>query len=183
MRDPYEVLGVSKNADKEEIRKAYKNLAKKYHPDVNPGDEEAARKMSEINEAYDRIRKGDVGPSYSPYSGYSNNNGGRPYPPGGNGQWNQQGPYTWYYVRREPPRQQRPINNRPVGCVGGCLRFVLFFWISILVISFLMSFLVRKGMANSSQYNENVDGGTSVSADGGDIQKAYINVLEGWELP
>ena len=56
MTDPYKVLGVSPDATDEEIKKAYRKLAMKYHPDRNPGDEEAARKMREINEAYDRIK-------------------------------------------------------------------------------------------------------------------------------
>lgn len=61
MNDPYKVLGVSRDATEDEITKAYRRLAKKYHPDLNPGDAEAERKMAEINEAYDRIKKGDVG--------------------------------------------------------------------------------------------------------------------------
>ena len=52
-RDYYEVLGVSKSADDAEIKKAYRNLAKKYHPDMNPGDKEAEVKFKEVNEAYD----------------------------------------------------------------------------------------------------------------------------------
>ena len=51
-RDYYEVLGVSKTATDEEIKKAYRKLAKKYHPDMNPGDKEAEKKFKEASEAY-----------------------------------------------------------------------------------------------------------------------------------
>ena len=56
MYNPYQVLGVSPDASMEEIRKAYTALAMQYHPDKNPGDQEAARRMDEINTAYDIVR-------------------------------------------------------------------------------------------------------------------------------
>ena len=56
MDDPYKVLGVSPDASDEEIKRAYRNLAKKYHPDLNPGDQEAAREMQRINAAYEQIK-------------------------------------------------------------------------------------------------------------------------------
>ena len=52
-RDYYEVLGVDKSASPDQIKKAYRKLAKKYHPDMNPGDDEAANKFKEVNEAYE----------------------------------------------------------------------------------------------------------------------------------
>lgn len=69
MDDPYKVLGVSRDASDEEIKRAYRRLAKKYHPDLNPGDEEAARKMQEINAAYEQIKNPEKATSYGG-SGY-----------------------------------------------------------------------------------------------------------------
>ena len=52
-RDYYEVLGVSRDASTEEIKKAYRKLARKYHPDVNRDDKDAEKKFKEVKEAYD----------------------------------------------------------------------------------------------------------------------------------
>ena len=52
-KDYYKILGVDKNATQDEIKKAYRKLAKKYHPDVNKNNKEAERKFKEVNEAYE----------------------------------------------------------------------------------------------------------------------------------
>lgn len=72
MTDPYKVLGVSPDASQEEIARAYKKLAKKYHPDLHPNDKIAEAKMCEINEAYDMLQNKKTGASgNSDYYGYS----------------------------------------------------------------------------------------------------------------
>ena len=69
--DPYKVLGVSPDASDDEIKKAYRSLAKKYHPDVNPGNKEAERKMNEVNSAYDQIKNPQQAPGgYGGAGGY-----------------------------------------------------------------------------------------------------------------
>jgi DnaJ-class molecular chaperone len=55
MRDPYEVLGVAKDADEDRIKKAYRELAKKHHPDLHPGDKSALAKFQEVQSAYDLL--------------------------------------------------------------------------------------------------------------------------------
>ena len=78
--DPFAVLGVSSSATEDEIKAAYRSLAKKYHPDLNPGDKIAEQRMREVNDAYTRalqIKKTGRDPSANPYgsAGYGNTSG------------------------------------------------------------------------------------------------------------
>ncbi len=66
-RDYYETLGVSKDADEATLKKAYRSLAKKYHPDMHPGDKEAEAKFKEVNEAYDVLSDADKRAKYDQY--------------------------------------------------------------------------------------------------------------------
>ena len=60
IQDPYRVLGLEPGASDDEVKAAYRRLAKKYHPDRNPGNKAAAEKMNEINAAYDAIKSGQA---------------------------------------------------------------------------------------------------------------------------
>ncbi len=66
-RDYYEVLGLTKSASDDEIKKAYRTLAKKYHPDANPGDKSAEEKFKEINEAYSVLSNPQEKQKYDQY--------------------------------------------------------------------------------------------------------------------
>lgn len=99
---PYDVLGVSPGASDEEITKAYKRLAKKYHPDLNPGDERAAERMGQINRAYEDI-KAMRQRGADPF-------GAGPRPGGSAGQRAE--PFTWTYTYA-----YRPHGGSAIGLV------------------------------------------------------------------
>ena len=77
-RDYYEVLGVNKGASEDEIKKAYKKMAKKYHPDLHPDDPEAAEKFKEVNEAASVLTDADKRSRYDQFghAGVDGNMGG-----------------------------------------------------------------------------------------------------------
>lgn len=151
MTDPYLVLGVSKDASEEEIKQAYRKLAKKYHPDLNPGDTEAARKMNEINAAYDQIKNpGQANASY----GYNQQNAGNPYgsPYGGY--------YSGYYGNGDHNAEQDATYYNPFNPFAGAYasgtkrRRPIFLY--IIIGYFLLNFLLSlfSGLFYSRSYTE-----------------------------
>lgn len=100
MKDPFTTLGVSSTSSEDEIKRAYRKLAKEYHPDLHPGDKKAEEKMKELNEAYAeaiRVKKngsynpdmyGERANARNPYGGQNPFGGQNPY-----GAWNPFGPF------------------------------------------------------------------------------------------
>ena len=80
-KDYYKVLGVDKKASSQEIKKAYRKLAKKYHPDLNKGDEKSQEKFKEINEAYEVLGNEDKRKKYDMFGSNYNFQGGQNFDP------------------------------------------------------------------------------------------------------
>ena len=125
--DPYQVLGVSPNASEDEIRQAYRRLAKQYHPDLNPGDKTAAQKMNEINAAYDAIKNPQAYRQQQARQQY-NQSGYQEYNPfedlfrswGAQSQsddWQQESRNGWqtWYTYRPSGEEQQEDNDSPGG--------------------------------------------------------------------
>lgn len=144
-KNPYTVLGVPETATDDEIRTAYRTLAKKYHPDLNPNDAEAARRMNDINVAYDQIktaekraqyRASQTQQTYYQQSSYTNpfetyyhtGNGyyGGSYT-GSSGSDNNEPPFGWSSVFEEQSRRRvYPMRLRPFRILTIVLMFILF---------------------------------------------------------
>jgi len=143
MPDPYKVLGVSPTASDEEIKKAYRKLVKRYHPDMHPGDEACELKMKEVNAAYDAIVNRDryAASGRSPYggpAGYGGSGGGA-YgggggttsggygSPTGGGTWQDPfgGGYGWpfggYSTQAQSPQMSAVRNHLDVRDFAGAL--------------------------------------------------------------
>ena len=101
-RDYYEVLGVDRGADDSAIKSAYRKLAKKYHPDVNPGDKEAEKKFKEATEAYGVLSDPQKRKQYDQFghAAFEQGGGGAGGGFGGFGGFGRYGRHLWRYFRR-----------------------------------------------------------------------------------
>lgn len=98
-KDYYKTLGVEKNATIKDVKAAYRRLARKYHPDVNPGDKSSEERFKEINEAYEVLSDKDKRSKYDQFGASWKEGGGYRPPPGTNSQGAQDG--TFYYSNIE----------------------------------------------------------------------------------
>jgi curved DNA-binding protein len=109
-KDYYKILGVEKNADEKEIKKAYRKLARQYHPDMNPGDKAAEARFKEINEAHEvlsdpekRRKYDDLGQDYQRWQQAAGAGGG------------QGGGFDWTQFYAQQAGQRGPGGARPGG--------------------------------------------------------------------
>lgn len=122
-KDYYEILGIDRNATKEEIKKAYRRLSKKYHPDVSD-DPDAAEKFKEITEAYEVLSDDKKRANYDRFGHADPNQGFGGFGDtdfGGFGGFGFEDIFDTFFWRRPPARSQRPtarsrfaIYNDPV---------------------------------------------------------------------
>ena len=149
VNDPYQILGVSWDASEDEIRQAYRRLAKKYHPDLNPGDAQAAQKMNEINEAYDLLKNPQAYRQqqsayqqqnqqyYDPFGFWSSQNGNQ------NGQNQNYYRYTYTYQpgqssdQSDPNTQYQWTYRRPRH--GGILRKIISAYLILQLLGWLLT--------------------------------------------
>ena len=189
VNDPYQILGVSRDASEDEIRQAYRRLAKKYHPDLNPGDAQAAQKMNEINEAYDLLKNPQAyrqqqaqqraqqqarqayqnGPQnqgyynpFDPFGFYGSQSGSEE----DSSDPNQNTYYYYWSSNDDPNRQQYQWNyRRPRPSPLGVLGKIVMIW---LIIQFLLSMLGSCSVRRyyPSYYYGDTDGSGSAYSDG-----------------
>ena len=173
VNEPYQILGVSRDASEDEIRQAYRRLAKKYHPDLNPGDAQAAQKMNEINEAYDLLKNPQAyrqqqaqqraqqqarqayqnGPQnqgyynpFDPFGFYGSQSGSEE----DSSDPNQNTYYYYWSSNDDPNRQQYQWNyRRPRRSPLGVLGKIVMIW---LIIQFLLSMLGSCSVRRSDGY-------------------------------
>ena len=80
-KDYYKILGVDKNTSQDDIKKAYRKLAKKYHPDLNPNDNKAQEKFKGINEAYEVLGDAEKKKKYDTFGSSANYSNGQNFDP------------------------------------------------------------------------------------------------------
>ena len=115
--DYYQTLGVSRDAGEDDIRKAYRKLARKHHPDLNPGDKAAEDRFKKVQEAYDILSDSKKKQMYDQYGFYSEN-GMPPGGPGGGAGAGQRGPHMGFggfdfsdFARGAGAGQRRPAED------------------------------------------------------------------------
>lgn len=184
MTDPYVVLGVPRTATEDEITQAYRQQARKYHPDLNPGDKQSEAKMKEINGAYEAIREirngggsdqgsysGSYGSSFYGRSAYGNGNGYQNYRNGSYDQrqqntyenfsdfFNSEGfGFNFGFGNQQQNAQSQSSQTRPARRPFSFLRIILYINLAQMFLSFLLrSCSLIGGYGYGTQYEYDKD--------------------------
>lgn len=150
MQDPYAVLGVSRNATEDEIKTAYRRLAKRYHPDLNPGDAAAAARMNEINEAYETIKNPQPQQQsygYNPYGTNSQHPGSDPF------RGFEDFPFGWTVYTNTRPSHRR----RGMGIFGKLIVGYIVLQLLLSLLGGILSF-GRRGYYHNDYYDRYYNG-------------------------
>lgn len=146
MLNPYSVLGVNESATDEEIAVAYKKLARKYHPDLNPGDKEAELKMKELNSAYDLIKDIRSGKANNTYNSQYQNPYENTYARPNGGFYG----FYWNMGAQQNDENGRYTRRRSFSLLKGIIVF--------LVLQMLFSFFLRGCSIINYYFNSEYDG-------------------------
>ena len=174
-KDYYKILGVSKDADQKEVRKAYRKLARKYHPDVNPGDTAAEDKFKEMNEANEVLSDPEKRKQYDEMSAYYQQYGQWPGTGGDGGTGGTTrdgGAYTG-----GQQRQYRPVNEEDLHDIfGDQLPFSDFFE-TYFSDSHAPDGRAAPGSSRRQRAGQDIEAGVEVS-----LEEAYKGTTRAFEL-
>jgi curved DNA-binding protein len=171
-KDYYKILGVSKSADQKEVRQAYRKLARKYHPDVNPGDTAAEDKFKEMNEANEVLSDPEKRKQYDEMSTYYQQYGQWPGAGGTGGTTRDGGAYTG-----GQQRQYRPVNEEDLHDIFGDQSPFSDFFETYFSDSHAPDGRVAPGSGRRQRAGQDIEAGVEVS-----LNEAYRGTTRAFEL-